>query len=243
MQNEFDDFQENNSSGSNFFTEILQRYLPYWPIFLLTILISLVCAFAYLRYATFLYDVSAKILLKDDKKGADASKVLDALNIFGEKKVVENEIQILKSYPLTNQAVKILNLYAVQSHRGQFKNNELYAQNAPLIITALHKDSVVRTKKPILIQFKWARNGFVIDNTFYNFGKSLKINGQVYFIQVNPDYLNLMRTNPGKREKEILLDLISIDLILPAYNSFHKVFYYINTDICIHPIIFILLDF
>jgi uncharacterized protein involved in exopolysaccharide biosynthesis len=217
MKNEFDDFQEISSSGSNFFTEILQRYLPYWPIFLFTILTSLAGTYTYLRYVTSLYDVSAKILLKDDKKGADASRVLDALNIFGEKKIVDNEIQILKSFPLTNQAVKLLNFYAVQSHVGKFKRNELYAENAPLIISALHKDSVVRTQKPILIQLKWARNGFVIKNNFYNFGKSLKINGQVFNIRVNPAYLKMMRAYPEKMEKEISLDLYSIDVLTSLF--------------------------
>ena len=38
-----------------------------------------------------LNEVKAKILVKDEKKGVDASKVLDALNLFGEKKIVENE--------------------------------------------------------------------------------------------------------------------------------------------------------
>ena len=81
MKNEFDGFQENNNSDSNIITEILQRYLPYWPIFLLAVILSLTSSFYYLRYVTYLYNVSAKILVKDEKKGVDASKVLDALNL------------------------------------------------------------------------------------------------------------------------------------------------------------------
>ena len=216
MQNEFDDFQENISSDSNIITEILQRYLPYWPIFVLTVLVSLGSAFYYLRYATYLYDVNAKILVKDEKKGVDASKVLDALNLFGEKKIVENETEIIKSYPLTNQSIKNLNLYAIQYHLGKIKNNELYGERTPLRIVALHKDSINPTKNPLLIKIKWSRNGFVINKRFYSFNKALKINGQVYFIQANPTYLKNTQTNPSKREQEINLELRGIDALTTA---------------------------
>jgi len=82
---------------TNIIDEIRQKYYPYWPIFVLTILISLFAAYMYLRYTQPTYRVTGKLLVKDEKKGVDASKVLDALNVFGEKKIVENEIDIIKS--------------------------------------------------------------------------------------------------------------------------------------------------
>jgi uncharacterized protein involved in exopolysaccharide biosynthesis len=217
MQNEFDDFQENTGPESNIITELLQRYLPYWPIFVFTVLISMASAYLYLRYATFVYSVNAKVLVKDEKKGVDASKVLDALNLFGEKKIVENETEIIRSYPLTHQSIKNLNLYASQFHIGKFKNTELYGASAPLKIAALHKDSINPTKKPIVIKLDWARNGFVVNKIFYSFNRSLKINGQVYFIQANPDYLKKTLANPEKRENEISLDLRSVDALTTSY--------------------------
>jgi uncharacterized protein involved in exopolysaccharide biosynthesis len=96
-------FQEKET---NIFEEISQKYLPYWPIFIFTILISVFAAYLYLRYTQPIYRVSGKILVKDEKKGVDASKVLDALNVFGEKKIVENEIDIIKSWPIMESVVK-----------------------------------------------------------------------------------------------------------------------------------------
>src|SRR5438067_7438877 len=88
----------------NLFQELADKYLPYWPLFLLLVLMSLVAAFVYLRYATPVYESNATILIKEDKKGLD-DKAFDALNLFGNKKNVENEIRVLRSRSLARQVV------------------------------------------------------------------------------------------------------------------------------------------
>ena len=90
IQDEFDFVPNDN----NIFENIRKRYLPYWPLFILFTLLSITGAFLYLRYTNPTYQTNASLLVKDDKKGVDASKVLDALDVFGEKKIVENEIEI-----------------------------------------------------------------------------------------------------------------------------------------------------
>ena len=42
---------------------IRQRYLPYWPLFLLAIVLAVTAGFVYLRYATPVYWVSATLLV------------------------------------------------------------------------------------------------------------------------------------------------------------------------------------
>ena len=68
------------------------RYLPYWPLFLAAVIVSFAVGLVYLEYTAPIYGVTASILVKDEKKGLDDSKAEDALNFFGEKKIVENEI-------------------------------------------------------------------------------------------------------------------------------------------------------
>src|SRR6476661_4391539 len=97
-------------SQTNILVQVVHRYLPYWPIFVLLTVLALSIAFVYLRSQTKIYVAAAKVLLKDPQKGSGDSKVLDALNIFSEKKIVENEIIVLRSTNLMQQVVKDLDL-------------------------------------------------------------------------------------------------------------------------------------
>ena len=92
--------------NSNILVQIVQRYLPFWPVFIMLAAISLSVAYVYLRAQTRIYVAAAKVLLKDPQKGGGDSKVLDALNIFSEKKIVENEIIVLRSTILIQQVIK-----------------------------------------------------------------------------------------------------------------------------------------
>ncbi|GGB20263.1 GumC family protein [Puia dinghuensis] len=111
-------------------TDLLQqalfRYLPYWPLFLAAVLFALIVGFIYLRYKTPLYEVTASILVKDEKKGLDDSKVEDALNLFGEKKIIENEIEVIRSRSIIYPIVTRLDLYAPVEERSGFSYRSAY---------------------------------------------------------------------------------------------------------------------
>ena len=126
----------------NILSQIVQRYLPFWPIFVLLTSISLAIAFVYLRAQTRIYIATAKVLLKDPQKNGGDSKVLDALNIFSEKKIVENEIIVLRSNSLMQQVVKQLDLYATSYNKGNVQTEELYGISSPITFEALNKDSI-----------------------------------------------------------------------------------------------------
>src|SRR5687767_14803907 len=98
--------QQNKGQGDQFFKErtetnmiiqLIHRYLPFWPLFLITVSMSMCVAYVYLRSQPRIYMAYGRVLLKDPNRGGSESKVLDALNIFGEKKIVENEIVVLRS--------------------------------------------------------------------------------------------------------------------------------------------------
>src|SRR5690349_17333936 len=84
----------------NLFQEVIRKYLPYWPLFAILLLVGCVSAYIYLRYAKPVYEANATILIKDEKKGTDESKILESLDLFGQKKIVENEIEIIRSRAL-----------------------------------------------------------------------------------------------------------------------------------------------
>lgn len=91
---------------------LVYSYLPYWPLFALLLVVFLVAGSFYLYLTKPVYEISADILIKDEKKGADDSKILDALNIYSSNKIVENEIEVIQSRELLKKVVNSLSLYA-----------------------------------------------------------------------------------------------------------------------------------
>ena len=63
----------------------------------------------------------ATILVKDEKKGVDESNVLEALEIPAAKKIVENEIEVIRSRKLVREVVSELHLYAPIFEKGKLK--------------------------------------------------------------------------------------------------------------------------
>ncbi len=118
--------------------EILQRYLPYWPIFLITISIGLTVSFFKIRYATPMYQAGAGIMLKDKEDGVES--VLNALEGTESKKNVENEIELLKSQNLMTQVVKDLGIYAQIYEPGRVKHVLAY-NSTPVSFRAVQPDS------------------------------------------------------------------------------------------------------
>ena len=77
-----------------FLKKIGEKYVPYWPIFVILASIGIAVGYLNLRYSTPIYVVKARLYIKDDKAGSDQSKLFEALNVLGEKKNVNNEIEV-----------------------------------------------------------------------------------------------------------------------------------------------------
>ena len=68
---------KNEEREENLLSTVLFRFAPYWPLFILLMFLCGAGAFVYMKIATPIYMASAKILLKDERKGADDSKLLN----------------------------------------------------------------------------------------------------------------------------------------------------------------------
>ncbi|MES1198306.1 MAG: polysaccharide biosynthesis tyrosine autokinase [Chitinophagaceae bacterium] len=134
------------------------RYFPYWPLFLLLMIIAGVGAWSYLKFfATPIYKTTASILVKDERKGVEDSKSMESLNVVSSKKIVENEMQVLSSKDLLKQVVKNLGLYAPVYQEGYIKPVSAYA-TSPIIIESQDPDNIVQQKKPKKIYFTFNKN-------------------------------------------------------------------------------------
>lgn len=121
-------FQQEEENDFNL-KELLYKYLAYWKWFAVSFVIALLAAFIYLKYQTPVYNIQSSILIKDEKKGLGQDDMLKQLDMFSANKVVDNEIEILKSYTLMEKVVTDLNLQVSYFAKESFKNEELYLRS------------------------------------------------------------------------------------------------------------------
>lgn len=135
------------------FIQLFSRYIFYWPLFLVLILIFGVSSFVYFRYATPLYEANATLIIKDEKKGTENSKGVDELNMINSKKIIENEIEVLQSRSIMENVVKNLHLYAPISQEGKIRTLSAYTLS-PVSIIVDKPDEIAEAKN---IKFKYEK--------------------------------------------------------------------------------------
>lgn len=144
-------------------TQVISNYLPYWPLFLIFFIVSILGAFIYLRYAVPKFEANATIIIKDEKKGYDDSKLMESLDLINTKKIIENEIEVLQSRSLMNSVVKKLHLYAPVYQEGKIKSISAY-QFSPIFIEALNPDSLIEVKR-VDFNINTQKGAVVLNNT------------------------------------------------------------------------------
>lgn len=128
-------------------SDLFYKFLPYWPIFVLLLMVITTGAWIYLRYTLPVYQTTATLLIKDDKNTPpNANDMMQAFDMFGSKKNVENEVEVLQSKTLMQQVVKDLHLYAPIFVHGRVLNQSAYIFS-PIVIEARDPDSIKMVKK------------------------------------------------------------------------------------------------
>ncbi|WP_194974466.1 GumC family protein [Aquiflexum lacus] len=109
---------------------VLFNYLKYWPFILLCSLICLFGAFLFNKYATPIYKVESSVIVADEPQALGAD-LFDAVGLLPIKTNVENEIGILKSYSLAEEAISALGLDVFYFEEDFFISKQVYS--SPLI--------------------------------------------------------------------------------------------------------------
>jgi capsular exopolysaccharide synthesis family protein len=133
--------------------DIFYKYLSYWPLFLLLLVIFIAGAWIYLRYTVPIYETTATLLIKDDKTSNAGTDLIDALDLFGSQKNVENEVEVLQSKTLMQEVVKNLHLYAPVFTKGRVLTQSAYLKS-PVVIEAKYPDSLIGSDND-KIEFKF----------------------------------------------------------------------------------------
>lgn len=186
-----------------------------WQWFLLSLLICVLSAWLYLRYTTPVYQVSARILIKDDNsQKSNSAQMLSNMEEMGfltNSAGIDNEVEVLRSRILVRDVVKDLKLYTEYRTVGKVISPLVYqAQSVNVDLDPVHLDSLdkllltgVRSIKMELSRNKGAyqvKGSLLLNNSeeklFERYFKSLPASFQT-------DYGVLTFTsNPSRKEME-----------------------------------------
>ncbi len=132
---ELEDLLEEDAGGAgqsrlNFQT-IFAALVLNWHWFLLSLIICICGALIYLRYTEPVYEVSARMLIKDQSNSNNASQMLasvEDLGFLSNSTGIDNEVEVLQSRILLRDVVKDLKLYTEYRREGRVKDAIIYAQ-------------------------------------------------------------------------------------------------------------------
>ena len=130
---ELKDLIGDERKGTNFsLQKVFAHVALNWQWYVLSLFICMGAAHIYLRYAQPVYQVSARMLVKEEEKNTRASikQILPNMENFGimnNSSGFENELEILQSPMTVHNAVKHLKLYTDYQLDGHIRKQLLYA--------------------------------------------------------------------------------------------------------------------
>ncbi len=104
--------------------EVIRKYVYHWPVFIVGMLLTVSLAYLYLHYTPPVYNVKAALLIKDAKN--DNGGLIKELNLFPDSRVVDNEMEILRSKSLMKEVVQKLYLNVTYYTKGRAFMTDIY---------------------------------------------------------------------------------------------------------------------
>ncbi|MEZ0610029.1 GumC family protein [Fibrella sp. WM1] len=129
---------DTNQFGQEYIKFLATKYLRNWYWFVLALVLSVIGMFTYLTTVKHTFSAQASILIKDedDSGGSAKQDLMQELDMFGPKKQVENEIEVLKSFKLAKKVVEDLGLDIVYSYKDRWRVRDIY-RDAPIVVNVL----------------------------------------------------------------------------------------------------------
>src|SRR5690606_19279286 len=118
--------------------QFLLKYLRYWYLFVIALFIALGVAWFANWYAAPVYNISGKLLIKDEASTPERA-ILKDLDIAPQGKNLENEIEILRSHRLVGKALEKLEFDISYFLIGNIKTSEVYLDSpVRIVVDSVH---------------------------------------------------------------------------------------------------------
>lgn len=161
--------QNQEQNEENILSVLQFRFAPYWPLFLVLLVLTGIGAYVYLQYATPLFRAQSTIMIKDEEKGVNESKMEETLDVYNSNKVVENEMEVLSSRTLMKQVVQNLHLYAQVYQSGEWGPRIAYT-SSPIMVEAANADALA-TEKEIPLAYDQQKQTVTLNGATYPLNK------------------------------------------------------------------------
>lgn len=161
--------EQEETSSINFQT-IYTAVILHWKWFVLSLIICMGCAMIYLRYKTPVYQAYAKLLIKDDdsrgRGGKSGVLTTSNLGIMSNSTGIDNEMEILSSLSIAQQAVRDLKLYVNYSLEGKVKDHLIY--NSEPISVDLDPSHLEKLNYPISLEINRTGSSYTVTGEYLN---------------------------------------------------------------------------
>jgi len=160
---------EVNESNSSFdFATLYRTIVLNWYWFVLSLIIFGSLGAIYLRYATPMYQSTAKLLIKDEsnsnRRGSSLQNMSN-LGIISNSTGIDNEMEILTSHSIAEDAIRDLKLYVNYTTKGRVKDIILY-RNQPLNVD-VDQAHLERLNAPINLSITRDSLTYTVTGTYY----------------------------------------------------------------------------
>src|ERR1044071_4281800 len=121
--------------------KFIYKLIAFIPWIILSVILGFGAAKLYLRYTHQMHKISAYVLIKDDEESSPDYNVLRELGVMPGSKEIQNQIDILQSYELSEGIVDSLNLQVKLNAEGRIASSTLYGRTAPVSIHIWQADT------------------------------------------------------------------------------------------------------
>lgn len=151
---DFNEAQESKEENIDV-KELLFKYLIHWPWFVGAVIACLITAWVYLYTSTPVYNISATVLIKDDKKGGSAGMLsgLESLGLDGmvsSSQNIDNEIEVLRSKTIVKEVVEDLGLYISYTDEDEFPSRNMH-KTSPVQVSLTPQEADL-LEEPMIVE-------------------------------------------------------------------------------------------
>ena len=162
------ELEVNEGSFSFDFATLYRTIVLNWYWFVLSLIIFGSLGAIYLRYATPMYQSTAKLLIKDENSNnrrGQSLQNMSNLGIISNSTGIDNEMEILTSHSIAEDAIRDLKLYVNYSTKGRVKDVILY-RNQPLNVD-VDQAHLERLNAPINLSITKDSLTYIVSGTYY----------------------------------------------------------------------------
>ena len=166
--------------------KFVYKLIGFLPWIIISTLIAYSAAKLYLRYTPQLHRISAYLLIKDNEESSPDYNVLRELGVITSSKEVQNQIDILESYQLSENIVDSLNLQVKIFAEGRISSSDIYGKNSPVFVHVARGDSGIYQPGAYKLFLKDEHFTLVQGSKqqSYNFSDTILFSGRrVYFVR------------------------------------------------------------